>query len=587
MSSAAPVLSADQSAGAFAPPALLASLQDDLRELNAAGARQFLALAGSLQSIAGHARDIAALSHQLAELTGAGESDEAVATLQQVLTEAARVQTLSQDSREKFREILSCVEHSRPSLTRLIKLPLLLNTVGILSRIEASRLTDASVNAASLTSGVDKVAENIGRIVAQVAGEAATLTGVVSQGAQQLDAVEEKQRHQTADLISHGRNLLDSFRARSEASKAAVGKIDEQYANIHSATNSVVLSLQSEDIARQRVEHIQEALEQVSAAGSLLGSENVLFLQRSQLFTARKLLSDSLASILDSLRSLNPRLNSLTAETAALVSQTDEDGGSFAATIKEELGILSSILGPYFSSARAVASTVETILPALTAMTSAVNEVEEIQASIRLMALNAEVKAAHLGETGAAMGVLASELHKITGQSDGDSRIILGCLLGMDGVLKALASQGVTSNISFLISSEGDDVKKGIDHLVEAIVNSGRETSASLAVLQQKTEVLRHELAGACELTEQANGVIQGFDDVLEKLDQTLEQLGWKPDAPPAPEGAAANLKKLYSMHEERRVHEQAFGISPADATRPLPQPAAPGSELGENVELF
>jgi len=592
MSSPARALSAEQSAGAFAP-SLLASLQDDLNGLNAAGAKEFLALAAALQSIAGHAHDIAGLSRQVTELTGPGESDEAVSRLQQLLTEAAHLQAMSQGSRAKLREILSRVERSNTSLARLLKLPLLLNTVGILSRIEASRLTDAAGNAASLTAGVDQLAENIERIVTQVADEGADLTQLVLHGVQQLDAVEGKQREQAASLISHSRTLLDSFRARSEASKTAARSIDEQYTGIHDASNRIVLSLQSEDIARQRVEHIQEALRHAAGlletSGSLTDCLSILALQRSHLLTTHELVSKSLGSILESLQSLGPRLEALITQTAALESQTDNDGQSFATTIKQELGMLSAVLGPYFASARTVASTVDTVLPSLTTITSAVNEVEEIQASIRLMALNAEVKAAHLGGKGAAMGVLASELHKITGQSDGDTRVILEGLLGMDEILKALAGQRLTSNTSSLISAEGDEVTKGINHLVESIVMARQETSTRLAALQQQADTLRLELISACEVAERARALIKAFDDVLGKLDRNLEELGWDPDAALAP-GAAANLTKLYSMEEEHQVHQQHFGAPGAGdvgAEDVVQKPAATDSELGENVELF
>jgi hypothetical protein len=114
----------------------------------------------------------------------------------------------------------------------------------------------------------------------------------------------------------------------------------------------------------------------------------------------------------------------------------------------------------YFASARTVVSIVHTVLPSLEDMTGAVAEVEDIQSSIRLMALNTEIKTAHLGHEGVAMGVLASELHKITEQSEGDTRVILECLHAMEDVLKALGTHDAPSGDSMVMQSGCTEVKR-------------------------------------------------------------------------------------------------------------------------------
>ena len=72
------------------------------------------------------------------------------------------------------------------------------------------------------------------------------------------------------------------------------------------------MSLQAEDIARQRVEHVQEAIRCVAVsldAGERLEScAGVLALQRSQLAGTRDLLADSICTIQAGLQSLGPRI---------------------------------------------------------------------------------------------------------------------------------------------------------------------------------------------------------------------------------------------------------------------------------------
>ena len=276
--------------------ALIPCLQDGLARLNACAAEVFLALGGALQSVATQAREVAGLSKSAISLGAAGQSDESMGKLQLMLGDAIQVQALGRMSREKLHEVFGHLKHCQAPLSHLMKLPSVLRTVGMLYRIEASRLEGASIkgvtiNVSSLTADMDEMGRQIGERVATVGSEGARLAQLFQTGTEHMDRVEERERGEATSLIQQTSAVIASFRARQKAANEAARKIDQQYGDMRLASDRIVMSLQSEDMARQRIEHVQEALAQIASgveAGGLQGGDaDILMLQRSQLLSTR------------------------------------------------------------------------------------------------------------------------------------------------------------------------------------------------------------------------------------------------------------------------------------------------------------
>jgi hypothetical protein len=573
--------------------ALIPRLQEGLTRLNACAAEVFLALGGALQSVATQAHEVAGLSKSATSLGAAGESDESMSKLQLILGDAIQVQALGRVSREKLHEVFGHLKHCQAPLSHLMKLPSVLRTVGMLYRIEASRLEGASVqgvtiNVSSLTADMDEMGRQIGERVAAVGSEGARLAQLFQAGTEHMDEVEEQERGEASNLIQQTSAVIASFRARQKAANEAARKIDQQYGDMRLASDRIVMSLQSEDMARQRIEHVQEALAQIASgveACGLQGADaDILMLQRSQLRSTRELLAEAIASVREGLRALGARLDALATESSSWASKTDKDGHLFSAEVKSKLSSLCSIFDSYLISARNVVSTVDSVLPGLQEMTNAVNEVEEIHASIRILALNAGIKTARSGKMGAAIGSLAVELHGIAKQSDADTRELLERLRAMQRPLSEMEKQKVMSLSSNMLQWSGARMTEEMHSLVEPVIAESGKLSEMLATLQEKTAKLRTDLRSASEIAERAGVVIQTFEGVLKQLDRHLKAMGHSPEAKRAAGGGTSRLSTLYSMQSERLVHEQMFEDNKSEAK---PGEAPMAAEPGNDVELF
>jgi hypothetical protein len=281
---------------------------------------------------------------------------------------------------------------------------------------------------------------------------------------------------------------------------------------------------------------------------------------------------------------LNSTLTALTSETSTLASQMEEEGHSFSTVVTSKLDTLCEIFAQYFASARAVEATVDSVMPGVLQMARAITEVEEIQSSISLMALNAEIKTGHLGKHGAAIGALATELRAITVQSDRDTRAVLTSLHATQPFLDDMAAQKVVSSSS-LRHGDADAMKRQVGALIDSVVSASQALPKMLSLLFEKAAHMRIELENTSSVAERASMVTQTFDQVLERLDCDLANMGYAPGFVLSHDSTTAGLSALYSMQSERDIHEQVLGARTEAPAAGEPKP--PQDDLGSNIELF
>jgi hypothetical protein len=577
------------------PPALpsmvLTPLCENLCNLNGQLAEKFLALSTVLQSNSMHARRITTESHKATGSEANLQSIHSIEVLQRILNESAGISKMVEISTEQMLNILTHVNTTRVPLQRLAKMRSLLKIVGFLSRIESGRITNSEVDLSGLSKDIDGLAEEVQQHLDRICGDSSKLSEVLQNGVRELGRFGQQERAQTADLIQRTQAVLSPMLARSEASQAAARNIDEQYANFHRSTDKVVMSLQSEDIARQRVEHVQEAILRVAAsldAGESVEScAGILALQRSQLVSTRDLLAASIESIHSALQSLSPRIHELVSRTAALVQQADEDGRSFATVIDSGLATVSQVFNQCSSSVKSAVSIVKNVLPSVEQMTDGAFALEEIEASIHLISLNATVKTAHLGSEGLAMGVIASELRSITKKGEGDTKIVLDGLAAIRNALEKIISEEAMSESSLMMTSGGDAVSGELAGLSQSVRTSSQEMTVGLEQVRQLAEALCSELEEGCELALHTTSITELFDEQVRNFDDVFGQLGYSKemDAVSAGGNQADDLSKLYSMESERKLHLEVFGGE--SATESPASCNAESAEFGDDVELF
>ena len=315
----------------------------------------------------------------------------------------------------------------------------------------------------------------------------------------------------------------------------------------------------------------------------------VVALQRSQLVSTRDLLADSIGAIQTGLQSLGPRIQELVSQTAMLAQKSDEDGRSFVTVIENRLETVSAVFTKCSSSVQSALAIVSSVVPQVEEMTKGAWALEEIQASIHLISLNAKLKSGNLGDEGVAMEVLASELHSINQGSKIDTRLVLDGLAAINSCLTKISSEGAVAKGS-LVMSGSRDVNGELANLSESVRTSSQEMKAGLNRVRQLAEALCSELKQGCELALRAASITELFDEQIRDFDKVFGEFGYTKEmcAVATAGSQVRDLSNLYSMDSERKLHQDIFGgeASTTEGASPV-SVMQHGSEFGDDVELF
>lgn len=569
--------------------------------------QDFLDLGEALYSLQGSCEEIAQNAQELVSCTSAQDMHDRLhalsAELEGLTNQAA--QAAGRQSLDEIDAVVVIVDELSTILSAFSKIVKHLSMLGIATRIESARLGADGRGFTTLADDVEKLANQIVSHCAGIAGRIETLRGHVGSARQRNMAILGTQE-QCHDVIV--RELGANIKALAEMASCSVDisqDLSRSAAGIAADIGQAVRSMQFHDIVRQQVEHAEQAIGETSAmlaaevdraADSPVLEElaaftaDVLTLQSSQIQSADNHFIRAADTLRDSLGAIAGRIRSMGDTIAGLAGGEGDDTPlsrleAGVATVKAELG-------DFAAEGEALGNNMDAVAETVSGMSGAIEAIEEVGAEIELIAINASIKAAHTGTAGAALGVLALAIQRLSAdarrQTDAVARI-LGNI--------ASASKGLQENASrYNDQSEAWRVVGELDAVLA-------ETTQSAARCQELFTLLRNSSRNwggrADDLSRRIvfdREIGRALSEVRRVLDGQIAAA--KTIAPGGGKGRSARLRQLfdrYTMEAERDVHEAAFGASHKAKAKALPGRAAVAaasatagdSDFGDNVELF
>lgn len=420
--------------------------------------------------------------------------------------------------------------------------------------------------------GIEKVFAQLGSKVAETAETArkqqAQAANAIRRGLGEFAAMTSRCDASARSAVAGIDGLLQSFATSAGRVVAAVGAVRAE-------AEELVYFLQIGDIVRQKIEHVAQALQKAPSHQGGLAS--VLQLQLAQLDAVRDEVEQAREKLTRAFAGLGNATSHLVAPIVAMVDlaeHADTAGHgtpSFAglladAETMQALGRRSHELGDATARAAADAAAVaKSIVDQLA-------EVDETNATMHMMALNAIVNTSRLGTSAAALNVLSVQVHEIASASSvivAEVQPLVARLRAEDAAVAApvavgAGAPGMAEHLHELAALR-TAVREVGERAGELAAAQKRALGVSTADVQF-LHALRDRLATAAAA-----------------LRPLLAELG------PAVGGADAEHAAhfaTYTMESEREVHRRALGaVEPAGA--PAVAPAVAGSALGDNVELF
>jgi hypothetical protein len=367
-------------------------------------------------------------------------------------------------------------------------------------------------------------------------------------------------------------------------------------------TEQDFLTIQFHDLTRQQVEHVIEVLRRLCAesAGSVGGracdpraAAGILALQSLQLAHAGEKFAASAASVAGNLDDIATRVVEMAAESQTLSGSSVEKKNAFFLQMERGCTFALESLS-HCASAEAVARlTSGGLAGSIDRMRGSIEEIRTKEIEMQRIALNASIRAAHIGVSGDALGVLAGSM-QVQPSACGERSKSLGAALGSMSQsatrLSGQSGQGPDGEGGSQESGKPQGSLEAMRSGVRELHSSSERSFAQIAEIIACGARLREDLS----TTRQGLAVGALFEAAVSRACGMLQEIGERNpsalplDGSPSPDLGLDDFATDYTMQSELDVHDEHQGFTTA---APAGQPEAPLSteagELGENVEFF
>lgn len=551
-------------------------LAKKLRDITSSTEGDFLEVGSSLQNYYFKAEEISKKASSIAGLMSGGEIEHAIDGLGNILDELnhhmSHLQKKSSMYSSNMENLLELLHNAIKLIEQFRKIVNFLSMLGISTRIESSHLGKSDAGFKTLAVDIKKLAKLIDSKSSNIEEQSETMSGLIKQTKAKLLEMRNRQNQQAMIILSSARKSLEILNNLHENSSQVAKSISDQSENISRNIGEVVTSSQFHDITRQQIEHVSEALEELSDElnphqgnhsnedeqywRELIGvTGNILDIQRSQLYHSDNEFSTAVNNIINNLQGISASVSNMSAETTRLSGATSEEGSSILRKIEEGVTSIISLLNENINTSQELSSAVSMVAGKVSELTGFVSDIDDISSEIELIALNARVKAAHTGSKGAALGVLAESLQKLSIEAHSRTLVVSSELSKIVDT-----SSSLNQDIIEELNNRDSGVKTMVDGL-EGLLKSLRDVNSHIFQLLKEVDksgkALSADIRKFTTKINVHNEVSSVINPVLKQLDNIISE---SREMVPAYE--AKDFKRLkalsnrYTMDSERHIHK-------------------------------
>jgi methyl-accepting chemotaxis protein len=585
---------------------MLSPAIETLRLMSGETEDEFLQIGSQLQLFYQCSVDITSMAGQLQEIVSGERLQTLIERLQMMMGDMeqylAGARIRSGDSFKTLTQVQGLLEQLTEPLEGFQKMNKTLRMLSISTKIESSRLGELGSGFVNLAMDVEKLSHQVNEKSSAILNHRLQLVTTIDSNLKNVHSSEASQDTEIRGALS---GTAASLQELIDVTQRCVGfgsMVSDISTDVSANISEAVSSQQSHDITRQQVEHVVEALEKLShdlasadrnAEGDnkelVIEAGDVCELQEAQLRFATSELHAAVCTIVDNLRDIAGKQTTMARETLSVAGVSDSGGSSFVDNLKRGMSSITSVLASCARSDRSIADTMRNVAATIQQITAFVEDIEHIGSEIDLIALNSQIKAAHTGREGAALGVLAEAIKRLSDEAVRQTEAVTSTLTIIHTTTEHLSME-----------TSRDDAESG-----NMIATMESELAEILRTLAAMSDDLFNQLAGLGEqvrsLTsdvEQATAAIDVHDRIksmaagvladLELIDRQARRIE------PASSQFKQNLRHMeerYTMESERHIHEaiaRKRGGHQAVSMEVAPQPGVENSsEFGDNVDLF
>lgn len=581
--------------------ALIEEIGTELDKITTSTEGEFLEIGANLQNYYFESSDISKLSSQAAKLMSGKEVEGAIEELGSLLDKLNEHMSRSEDVTRRYTDQLNIFLRLLSEVNKLIikfkRIVNFLSILGVSTRIESSHLGSKDSGFKTLAWDIKKLAKLIQSKSTSIEEHSETMNFLIQKTLSRLLELGERQKSQAHEILTNARKSIESLTHFHDKSSRAAKSISKKSEKITENIGEIVTSSQFHDITRQQIEHVKEAFDGLenklvsnqgkTGKGSddewekmICSAGDLSELQKAQILHSKYEFINAVDNIINNLKGISLNVAAMSNEITRFSGSTNEAGSSFLDEIDDGVASIISMLSENAQAGRNLSDAVSSVAQRVGELSDFVNDIDEISSEIELIALNARIKAAHTGEKGAALGVLAESMQKLSLEAHSRTLSVSDSLTQISSVAREL-NEYIDREIT---EKDGhiDDIVNNLNSLLESLRKLNEKIFSILGKVEGTAKTLSRNIEGSASEINVHNEVDQVIDEVAGKIDRIIESsLELYPESKYRNDSILDDLQLRYTMESERKIHQSVSvpGV--------MNKPGASAAEDDNQILLF
>lgn len=562
--------------------AILKQVVSDLEYLNRHTEQDFLAIGGKLVEFLGVARQVSADMAALAELISGSYAGHASQVLTTVLERTKRTEARAEEGDRVLAGVCRSTVQMERTLRGLGRTISVFRVLGSLTRIETARLGHKGAEFGKLADDVNALTRRIEASGQGIVNASSMLQQDMQAALNTITSLRAGELKELPSLIAGVMSSLGSLQDQQARAKEASLRQVAEFEQVSAAIEDLISAIQFQDITRQQVEHVTDALKELHSAPA---SRSLLKLQSSQLSNAGQVFASSVDRIRQALGSIADRVRYMAEASTTLISASANEEDSFFLQMEGRFTAILNVVTACTESEAETQATLARLEKTVKQMRVSVAEVRVIENRIRGIAINAMIRAAEIGDPGKALNVIAEIMQGLARDSHAITEEVAGALDSVTGS----ASQ-LSGGSGWMTAGDGSDTDPLLSEMRTAISevrSSNQRSSSRLSQIAELSSRLGRDIHSVQGGFSAGAAFAAAIDRARRALDKVKGPTGVVDGI--AERRYLEELASRYTMQGERDIHEAVTGCAVTVPGEPagVPGVVAGEDELGENVDFF
>lgn len=594
---------------------------------------EFLAIGEKLQEFHQQAGEISALSSDVASRISGDEMKPVIEVLNAVSEMVEEIGGSFDAEKNMLSSILTNMAQIRAPLVNFENIARNLNILCAFIKIETARLGDTGTAFNTLSEDVRRLASLISTKTGNLIDKTDTLIPALNENISLIDNYKFQQEGQSRVVLDKISNNLAMISQRKDISAATVLDISAKWRQATASIGEIVQSMQFHDITRQRIEHTCDALKNLKQKTAGLKRERTAWrrihnlfknagnnndksgsgefpvasliadtcnLQCAQLQKAKDDFAKAIEHILENMKNVAFYAGSISDEIMQISGKKEGKEGSFIREMEEDVDYLSNSIGIFARIKKDLSEAMNTMTSTAAGMSGYMQEMEKISIEMQILALNASIHAAHIGDRGTTLSTLADSIHRLAAET---AAMVIEIIANLKEAIANAEKLAATASAEI---SEGHkqtaQIKNSLGQMLLPLKTIDAEIAALLPRIDKSGRSLAVDIQDLVSEVQIHDKIGSSIEKVEASLVKAVQKMKVKKDETTVSNKSILleDLASQYTMDCERETHLAIAGIV-SDLVSPRPDfmkseenessetklSAGNDDDLGDNVELF